>query len=75
MPDKKTIVTCSKCNGLGKIECSERYDYHHKYDWVWDEPCEQCGGTGRMWEIVTTTYQKLTDEDLELTPKPKEAEE
>lgn len=71
MYDSKKIVICSKCGGTGK---SERYDYHHGYDWVWDETCERCGGTGRMWEIIDITHQKLSKEDLELTPKPKEAE-
>jgi DnaJ-class molecular chaperone len=70
----ESIVICEKCEGSGKIEHSERYDYHHGYDWVWDEPCSVCGGYGRLMKTVTTVFRKLTEEDLKLTPKPKEAE-
>ena len=69
-----SIVICDQCKGSGKRECSERYDYHHRYDWEWDEPCSRCGGLGRLKKIVETTYEKLTEEDLKLRPKPEEAE-
>lgn len=73
MSKQETIVICEKCEGFGKEKHSKRYDYHHRYDWEWDEPCTECGGTGRLKKIVETTYEKLTQEDLKLIPKPEEA--
>lgn len=73
MSKQEAIIICEKCHGFGKVEHSKRYDYHHGYDWEWDEPCPECGGTGRLKKIVVTTYEKLTEEDIKLVPKPEEA--
>jgi DnaJ-class molecular chaperone len=74
MSSVETIIICDPCKGSGKKVRSERYDHHHKYDWVWDEVCFECGGHGRVREVVETTLYKLTEDDLKLTPKPIEAE-
>jgi DnaJ-class molecular chaperone len=74
MSTEENIVLCVPCKGSGKKVKSERYDHHHKYDWVWDEVCFECDGHGRIWEVVETTHRKLSEEDLKLTPKPKEAD-
>lgn len=74
MVEQECVEICYNCKGTGKQERSERYDYHHRYDHVWDEVCETCGGHGRLKKIVTTEYVKLTDKDLNLRPKPKDAD-
>lgn len=66
----KEIIVCDSCKGSGKVEQSERYDYHHRYDWVWDEICSKCGGYGRVLKVVMTSFEKLTEENLTLRPKP-----
>lgn len=73
MHTEKEIILCESCKGSGKRECSERYDYHHRLDWEWDEPCTKCGGLGRVLKIVTTSIEMLTEEDLKLRPKPEDA--
>lgn len=70
----RELILCVECKGTGKKELSERYDYHHGYDWVWDKICSNCGGPGRMIKVTEITYEKLTKEDLNLREKPEGAE-
>jgi DnaJ-class molecular chaperone len=74
MYSESTIVICDSCKGSGKKQLSERYDHHHKYDWVWETVCPSCGGHGRLWKVVGTSYRQLSEEDLKLIPKPEEAD-
>lgn len=68
MSFERTIVICDSCKGSGKKQHSERYD------WAWDEVCPICGGHGRLWKVVGTSYRQLSEEDLKLIPKPEEAD-
>jgi DnaJ-class molecular chaperone len=70
----KEIVLCSSCKGSGKCTITERYDYHKRYDWEWDEVCDLCGGHGRMIKTTITSFEKLSEKDLNIRPKPLKAE-
>ena len=61
------IIICQECKGSGKREKKECTDYHHNdYD-VWDEPCDNCDGSGRMVEQIL--IRRLKKSELELRPK------
>lgn len=56
----KEIVLCKNCNGEGALYRHKVTDYHrNEYD-VIKTKCIMCDGSGRLWQITTVEYQKIT---------------
>lgn len=60
MPTQREIVICSNCKGEGVLRTHTITDYHRgEYD-VNTFECHKCDGEGRVWEITTIEYKKVT---------------
>lgn len=52
-----TLLLCSRCEGKGYRVWDELVNHHKgEYD-THTETCHYCGGSGRRWEIVVTSYE------------------
>lgn len=64
LQDKK-IIKCKECNGTGSIKYPDIYNSSYK-----KQPCNNCGGDGRLVIITSTRHEAFTEQwREELTPE------
>lgn len=56
----KEIVLCKHCKGEGFFYYQEITNHHKGEYKVTKEQCTKCDGKGRLWQITTVEYQKIT---------------
>ena len=44
------IIICTKCDGSGVYKWDECIDYHKGNYETYEKPCDECNGTGRIFE-------------------------
>lgn len=57
MNKEATLMLCDKCQGKGYRSWDECVNYHKREYDTHTETCHFCKGSGRRWQIVTTSYE------------------
>lgn len=63
-----TVVLCDRCNGLGYVEKRQLINQRTRDYEISHDPCDQCGGDGRMIEIKTDCVMNLPSKQVVSVP-------